>query len=86
MAPDCTRGGVPAVAIMTTPERVCRERNARESGRLSEERMDRMFAALEPVQANEGFSAIHRTEWNEGSIGIDEILSDLERLGSREAG
>jgi predicted kinase len=71
----------PAVAVViTTPEEVCRERNAtRDFGRLSEERMDRMFAALESVQESEGFSAVYGAEWNGGSVGIDEILSGLAR-------
>jgi protein phosphatase len=52
----------PAVAVvMTTPEALCRERNAKRSAssRLTEERMDRMLAAREPVTPGEGFVAIH---------------------------
>jgi protein phosphatase len=51
----------PAIAVvMTTPERLCRERNAQrdDRSRLSVERMDRMFAALEPVRTDEGFDSI----------------------------
>ena len=64
----------PAIAVvMSTSEELCRERNAQRDGtcRLSDERMDRMFAALEPVQPDEGFAAIH-TE----SIRLEEILHE----------
>jgi predicted kinase len=53
--------GCPAVAVeMTTPAAVCRSRNRARDGarRLSEERMERMLAAMEPVAPDEGFSAI----------------------------
>jgi len=51
----------PVVAVvMTTPAAVCRERNAqRNTGRLSDERMDRMLAAMETVRPDEGFVSIH---------------------------
>jgi protein phosphatase len=52
----------PAVAIaMTTPKSLCRERNAKRdaTNRLSDDRMDRMFAAFEPVQPDEGFVSSH---------------------------
>ncbi len=51
----------PALAVvMTTPEAECRARNARreDATRLSESRMARMFAAMEPVDADEGFDAV----------------------------
>ena len=54
--------GCPAVAVeMTTRPAVCRERNRlrQDHRRLSEERMDRMFAAMEPVGDGEGFLAIY---------------------------
>ena len=49
------------VVVMTTPDALCRERNAKRSAssRLSEERMDRMLAAREQVIPGEGFIAIH---------------------------
>jgi predicted kinase len=65
----------PAVAVvMTTSEALCRRRNSERDGarRVSEERMERMLAALEPVGADEGFLAIH-----EGDIGLAGILSRI---------
>ena len=52
----------PAVAVeMTTPFSLCRSRNRERAGyrRLSEERMERMLSAMEPVRPDEGFSAIY---------------------------
>jgi predicted kinase len=71
----------PAIAlVMTTPETLCRQRNAqRDCGRLSEERMDRMFAALEPVEPGEGFLAIHFSDAAGGGITLDEILAAVAR-------
>jgi predicted kinase len=66
----------PAVAVeMTAPAALCRQRNReREPGRrLSEDRMERMLAALEPVRQDEGFSALYRG----GAISLADILSDL---------
>jgi hypothetical protein len=62
-----------AAVVMTTPEAICRQRNAdRAAGsRLSEERMDRMFAALEPVGADEGFQQIY----DGGTITLGEIVA-----------
>lgn len=53
---------VPVVAVvMTAPAWLCRERNAQRENhrRLSHERMERMLAAFEPVQNDEGFTAIY---------------------------
>src|SRR5580700_1989051 len=51
---------VAIAVVMTTPAALCRERNAgRDTGRLNEERMERMLSALEPVSADEGFAYIH---------------------------
>jgi predicted kinase len=65
----------PAIAVvMTTSEALCRQRNAERDGgrRVSEERMERMFAALEPVRPDEGFVVIR-----EGALtSLDEILSE----------
>lgn len=67
-----------AVAVvMTTPPALCRQRNRqRESSRrLSEERMERMLAAMEPVEQDEGFSAFY---WGD-AINLAEILSGLSK-------
>jgi predicted kinase len=67
----------PAVAVvMTAPAWLCRERNGQRQGarRLSEERMERMLAALEPVQPDEGFAAIYTER-----IPLTAILSELAR-------
>jgi predicted kinase len=71
----------PAVAlVMTTSEALCRERNARRdlSRRLSEERMERMLAALEPVRPDEGFASIHFENGVGSGISLDEILSQFQ--------
>jgi hypothetical protein len=46
---------------MATPAAVCLERNRlrQDHRRLSEERMERMLAAMEKVGEDEGFSAIY---------------------------
>jgi len=60
---------------MTTSEALCRERNAQRRGarRVSEQRMERMLAALEPVRPDEGFVSIHAGD----AISLPEILSRL---------
>jgi predicted kinase len=71
----------PAVAVvMTTSEALCRERNAmRDAGRrLSEERMERMFLALEPVRPDEGFVSIHFENGVGAGISLEEILSQFQ--------
>jgi len=71
----------PALAVvMSTPESLCRERNARRDAisRLSEERMERMFAALEPVQSDEGFISIHFEDGIGAGIELKQILSQLQ--------
>ncbi len=53
--------GCPAIAVvMTTSEDVCRWRNSMRVGprRVSDESMERMLAAMEPVTADEGFMEI----------------------------
>src|SRR5215831_10612801 len=59
--------------VMTTPHDICRARNnsRTDSRRLSQERMDRMFAAMEPVDFAEGFAAIYRAE----EVTMQEILA-----------
>ncbi len=71
----------PAVAVvMTTPKPLCRERNARrDAGRLSEERMERMLAALEPVRPDEGFVAIYFEHGVGAGIGLKQILSQFQK-------
>jgi predicted kinase len=70
----------PAVAIvMLTPAAICRDRNSeRQTGRLSDERMERMFAALEPVQSDEGFASIHFANGVGADIALEEILSQFQ--------
>lgn len=73
----------PAIAVvMSTSHDLCRERNAKREGsrRLSEERMDRMFAAFEPVRPDEGFTAVHFQNGVGPAIGLAEILSAKEQL------
>lgn len=53
--------GRPAIAVaMTASASLCRSRNRERAPerRLSEERMERMLAALEPVRTAEGFAAV----------------------------
>jgi predicted kinase len=67
----------PAIAVvMTTPETLCRERNARREpgSRLSDERMDRMLAALESVSPIEGFAAVYFHDGVSAGITVNEIL------------
>jgi predicted kinase len=71
--------GCPAIAVeMATPAAVCRERNRlrQDYRRLSEERMDRMFAAMEPVGQGEGFAAIYTGD----SVDLVEIWKEEERV------
>jgi len=65
----------PVVAVvMTASAALCRSRNRERDPkwRLSEERMERMLAALEPVHQAEGFSAVF-----EDTITLAEVLSQL---------
>jgi predicted kinase len=68
--------------VMLTTEELCRERNAKREGNrhVSEERMGRMFAALEPVSLDEGFAAVHFENGVGLGIGLAEILSVKEQL------
>jgi tRNA uridine 5-carbamoylmethylation protein Kti12 len=71
----------PAVAVvMTTPPALCCERNAKREAlsRLSEERMERMLAAFEPVRPGEGFVSIHFENGIGPGIELDEILVTLQ--------
>jgi tRNA uridine 5-carbamoylmethylation protein Kti12 len=69
-----------AAVVMTTPVSLCRERNAKRdaSSRLSEDRMDRMFAAFEPIQPDEGFVSIYFEDGVGACIALEEILSQFE--------
>jgi predicted kinase len=71
----------PIVAVaMTTPAALCRERNAARAAnaRLSDERMDRMLAAVEPVRLDEGFLRVYFESGIGAGIGIAEILSTIQ--------
>jgi predicted kinase len=73
----------PAIAVvMSTSEELCRERNAQRKGarRVSAERMERMFAALEPVRLDEGFASVHFESGVGSGIGLAEIVSVKEQL------
>jgi len=68
---------------MNASAALCRFRNSLRRGArfVSEERMERMLAAHEPVQSDEGFAAIHTED-----TGLAEILSQVwkERKESHE--
>jgi predicted kinase len=67
----------PVVALtMRASFSLCRERNRQrqDQRRLSEERMERMIAAFEPVRPDEGFTAIF-----DDSASLAEILESLRR-------
>ncbi len=73
----------PAIAVvMSAGEQLCRERNARREGarRVSEERMARMFAALEPVAHDEGFAAVYFDGGLAPGVSLREILGVKEEL------
>lgn len=55
---------------------LCRERNRRRQDvrRLTEERMERMIAAIEPVRPDEGFTAIF-----DDSATVSEIMGSLRK-------
>src|SRR5260370_39028631 len=67
--------GSPAMAVvMTASAALCRSRNRERKSerRISDGRMERMLAALEPVQSAEGFSAVF-----EETIPLAEILLQI---------
>src|SRR5215471_499331 len=67
----------PAIAVtMRASFPLCRQRNRcrQDKRRLAEERMDRMVAAFEPVQMEEGFTAVF-----DDSATISEILESLQK-------
>jgi predicted kinase len=68
--------------VMSTSNQLCRQRNAQREGvrRVSDERMERMFAAFEPVDAAEGFASIHFDNGVGPGIGLAEILSAEEQV------
>jgi hypothetical protein len=65
---------------MTTSEALCRERNEMRDPRrrLSDERMERMLAALEPVRSDEGFVSIHFENGVGAGIELEDILSQFQ--------
>ena len=66
----------PIIAVeMTASAALCRERNDARRGtrRVSELRMERMLAAFEPVERDEGFDAIYHA----GNITLAEIKENL---------
>jgi predicted kinase len=72
-------GRYPVVAVvMTASPSLCRERNAQRGGRrrLSEDRMNRMLAAFEPVSPGEGFTAVY-----DDSIRMPGILERISLKG-----
>jgi hypothetical protein len=72
----------PVIAVtMRASFALCRERNRRrqDKRRLTEERMDRMIAAFEPVQEDEGFAALF-----DDSTTISEILKSLQKEAIHE--
>jgi predicted kinase len=75
----------PAVAVeMTAGAKLCRLRNLERdaSRRLPEERMERMLAAHEPVEADEGFAAVYTGEITMAEILV--LLRDKRKEGSYE--
>jgi predicted kinase len=73
----------PALAVvMSTPIELCRQRNAQREGprRVSDERIERMFAAFEPVSPDEGFLAVHFDSGVGPGIGLIQILSIKEHV------
>ena len=67
----------PAISVvMRASFPLCRERNRnrQDQRRLSEERMERMIAAFEPVRLDEGFTAIF-----DDSASISQLLETLRK-------
>jgi predicted kinase len=62
--------------VMSTSEELCRERNSKRAvaRRLTDERMERMFAVFEPVGPDEGFDAMHLENGTGEGIKLEEIL------------
>jgi len=78
----------PAIAVvMTTPDSICRERNAKRDDRtrLSPERMERMLAVFEPVHLDEGFdSVVEVTE--SGDVSLETILRSKSETRAMRTG
>lgn len=70
-----------AAVVMTASDVLCRERNRARTDhrRVSEPRMERMLAAMEPVGVDEGFAAICRDD----TASLRSVLEAL-RTGTRE--
>ena len=69
--------GCKAVAVvMTAGDGLCRARNLARTNhrRVSDERMERMLAAMEPVARDEGFAAVFRDD----EVTVQEIFKCLQ--------
>lgn len=76
--------GCQAVAVMMTANSdLCRARNRarQDHRRVSEERMERMLAAMEPVARDEGFVAIFRDD----EATLRRILDDHQQAAGKES-
>jgi len=75
--------GCQAVAVvMTARHDLCRARNRarKDHRRVSDERMERMLAAMEPVGRDEAFNAVFRDE----EVTLREILEYLQQTTRKE--
>lgn len=74
----------PAIALVfKTGNDLCRVRNSQRAGarRLSEERMQRMLDAFEPVSAGEGFYSVHSDNGTGEGIRLEDILPETGTKG-----
>jgi predicted kinase len=71
-----TAGCIVAAVEVNTPLDLCRERNRarRDHRQVSETRLERIFAAMEPVRLEEGFAAVYDGD----AVTLEEILTDLK--------
>lgn len=77
--------GCPAVALaLTTSGALCRQRNGNrcDGNRVTETRMERMLAAMEPVTADEGFAAVYHYDGTDEAIFLADILAPYEKRGA----
>ena len=76
--------GCSAVAVeMTAGAELCRMRNRERSGssRVSDRRMERMLAVMEPVSGNEGFASVFRDD----EVSLQDILEYLRSRAGKES-
>ena len=76
--------GCPAVAVeMTAGAELCRMRNRARSGpwRVSDRRMERMLAVMEPVSGDEGFAGVFRDD----EVSLQDILEYLRSRAGKES-